>query len=72
MDSSKALILHLHDFYKELTDEDRARVASGLYNFDHPGKDTFVTLSRGIPFVVAFFFFVHLDLLFLSPSYRRI
>ncbi|KAG0045923.1 hypothetical protein BGZ83_008857 [Gryganskiella cystojenkinii] len=36
VDSSKALLLHLHDFYKELTDEDRVRVASGLYNFDHP------------------------------------
>ncbi|KAF8985194.1 Uridine-cytidine kinase 2 [Entomortierella lignicola] len=36
VDSSKALMLHLHDFYKELTDEDRVRVASGLYNFDHP------------------------------------
>ncbi|KAF8932599.1 uridine-cytidine kinase 1-like protein [Dissophora ornata] len=36
VDSSKALLLHIHDFYKELTDEDRVRVASGLYNFDHP------------------------------------
>ncbi|GJJ70639.1 uridine kinase [Entomortierella parvispora] len=36
VDSSKALLLHLHDFYKELTDEDRVRVATGLYNFDHP------------------------------------
>ncbi|KAG0212410.1 hypothetical protein BGX28_006379 [Mortierella sp. GBA30] len=36
VDSSKALLLHLHDFYKELSDEDRTRVASGLYNFDHP------------------------------------
>ncbi|KAF9940867.1 hypothetical protein BGZ75_003369 [Mortierella antarctica] len=36
VDSSKALLLHLHDFYRELTDEDRIRVASGLYNFDHP------------------------------------
>ncbi|KAF9578137.1 hypothetical protein BGW38_006222, partial [Lunasporangiospora selenospora] len=36
VDSSKALLLHLHDFYRELTDEDRVRVASGLYNFDHP------------------------------------
>ncbi|KAI1316802.1 UMP-CMP kinase [Mortierella claussenii] len=36
VDSSKALLLHLHDFYRELSDEDRIRVASGLYNFDHP------------------------------------
>ncbi|KAF9171513.1 hypothetical protein BGX21_007831 [Mortierella sp. AD011] len=36
VDSSKALLLHLHDFYRELSDEDRVRVASGLYNFDHP------------------------------------
>ncbi|KAG0238490.1 uridine kinase family-domain-containing protein [Mortierella sp. GBAus27b] len=36
VDSNKALLLHLHDFYKELSEEDRLRVASGLYNFDHP------------------------------------
>ncbi|KAG0284413.1 Uridine-cytidine kinase-like 1 [Linnemannia gamsii] len=36
VDSSKVVLLHLHDFYKELSDEDRARVASGLYSFDHP------------------------------------
>ncbi|KAF9126523.1 hypothetical protein BGW39_006570 [Mortierella sp. 14UC] len=37
VDSSKVVLLHLHDFYKELSDEGRVRVASGLYNFDHPG-----------------------------------
>lgn len=36
VDSSKVVLLHLHNFYKELSDEDRVRVASGLYNFDHP------------------------------------
>ncbi|KAF9355686.1 UMP-CMP kinase [Mortierella sp. NVP85] len=36
IDTNKALLLHLHDFYKDLSDEDRVRVASGLYNFDHP------------------------------------
>ncbi|KAK3811591.1 MAG: Uck2b protein [Linnemannia elongata] len=36
VDSSKVVLLHLHDFYKELSDEDRVRVASGLYSFDHP------------------------------------
>ncbi|KAG0368958.1 uridine kinase family-domain-containing protein [Gamsiella multidivaricata] len=36
VDSSKALLLHLHDYYREPTDEDRVRIASGLYNFDHP------------------------------------
>ncbi|KAG0336636.1 Uridine-cytidine kinase-like 1 [Podila horticola] len=36
VDSSRVLLLHLHDFYRELSDEDRVRVASGLYNFDHP------------------------------------
>ncbi|KAF9110659.1 hypothetical protein BGX27_006032 [Mortierella sp. AM989] len=36
VDRSKALLLHLHDFYKELSDEDRVRAACGLYNFDHP------------------------------------
>lgn len=38
VDSSKVVLLHLHNFYKELSDEDRVRVASGLYNFDHPGR----------------------------------
>ncbi|KAF9909559.1 Uridine-cytidine kinase 2 [Linnemannia zychae] len=38
VDSSKVVLLHLHDFYKELSDEDRVHVASGLYSFDHPGK----------------------------------
>ncbi|KAG9073168.1 Uridine-cytidine kinase 2 [Linnemannia hyalina] len=36
VDSSKVVLLHLHDFYRELSDEDRVRVASGLYSFDHP------------------------------------
>ncbi|KAF9430839.1 Uridine-cytidine kinase 2 [Podila epigama] len=36
VDSKRVLLLHLHDFYKELSDEDRVRAASGLYNFDHP------------------------------------
>ncbi|KAG0339082.1 hypothetical protein BG004_006964 [Podila humilis] len=36
VDSSRVLLLHIHDFYKELSDEDRVRVISGLYNFDHP------------------------------------
>ncbi|KAG0001840.1 hypothetical protein BGZ65_003139 [Modicella reniformis] len=36
IDSNKALLLHLHDFYKELSDEDRVRASNGLYNFDHP------------------------------------
>ncbi|KAF9916037.1 hypothetical protein BX616_004768 [Lobosporangium transversale] len=36
VDSSKALLLHLHDFYRELTEDDRVRAANGLYNFDHP------------------------------------
>ncbi|KAG0225989.1 hypothetical protein BGW41_004438 [Actinomortierella wolfii] len=36
VDSSKCLLLHLHNFYKELSEEDRVKVAAGLYNFDHP------------------------------------
>ncbi|KAF9432379.1 Uridine-cytidine kinase 2 [Entomortierella beljakovae] len=37
IDRSKVLLLHLHDFYKELSDEDRVRASLGDYNFDHPG-----------------------------------
>ncbi|KAF9971170.1 hypothetical protein BGZ73_005921 [Actinomortierella ambigua] len=36
VDSSKCLLLHLHNFYKELSEEDRVKVAAGMYNFDHP------------------------------------
>ncbi|KAG0297216.1 hypothetical protein BGZ96_007274 [Linnemannia gamsii] len=36
VDSSKVVLLHLHDFYRELSDEDRVSVYSGLYSFDHP------------------------------------
>ncbi|KAF9156478.1 hypothetical protein BG015_004959 [Linnemannia schmuckeri] len=36
VDSSKVLLLHLHDFYKELSDDDRVCVGNGLYSFDHP------------------------------------
>ncbi|KAF9191688.1 UMP-CMP kinase [Haplosporangium sp. Z 11] len=31
-----ALLLHLQDFYKELSDENRTNAMNGHYNFDHP------------------------------------
>ncbi|KAG0262254.1 UMP-CMP kinase [Mortierella polycephala] len=36
VDSEMALLLHLQDFYMELSDENRTSAVNGHYNFDHP------------------------------------
>lgn len=33
-------------FYRELTPENAAKAAKGLYNFDHPGKYNFYLYSN--------------------------